>query len=669
MGEQTNSPDNSALYSSSIINTYVKLLKKHYPHVRTNEILSQAGIKSYQVHDERHWFSQKQVDRFFSLLVTVTGNNNIAREAGRYSASPEAMGTMTKSLMGFIGPARLFEYVEKVAADYTRSARFSSKKIGKNAIELTVTPYEGVEEKPYQCENRIGYFEAIINLFHERLPRIEHPECIFNGGRSCRYIVSWQNSPAALMKKWGFIASLALIAFLLYSVFFLPEFPFPWASLASISAIFILNAASGKLERKELVSAIEKLRDSNNELIGNLRLNYNHALMTNEIGQSISKQLQTDEILSRVIEILKKRLDFDRGLLLLATPDKSRLQFKTGYGYTPGQMKSLRAAQFRLDKTDSRGIFVVCYREQTPYLINDVEEILDDLSARSLDFAKKMGSKSFICCPIIYEEQCLGVLAVDNKITKRPLLQSDIDLLMGITPAIGISLRNAFLMENQEKQFFSILKTLAASIDARDFLTAGHSEKVTEYSVAICRELNLSREFTEMIRVASQLHDYGKIGIRDSILKKTGPLSTGEREEFKTHAEKTETILQRINFEGIYREVPMIAGSHHERIDGNGYPRGLKGEEIPLGARIIAVADYFEAITARRHYREPMSEEEAIDTLLEASGQHLDSNVVQAFLRCQNLRQKPHDKHPREQSQEHPQEYPTTGPRAAANHP
>jgi HD-GYP domain-containing protein (c-di-GMP phosphodiesterase class II) len=136
--------------------------------------------------------------------------------------------------------------------------------------------------------------------------------------------------------------------------------------------------------------------------------------------------------------------------------------------------------------------------------------------------------------------------------------------------------------------------------------------------------------------VASLLHDYGKIGIKDSILKKSGPLTGREREEIKTHAVKTQDILERINFRGVYRAVPYIAGCHHERLDGTGYPKGLKGDEIPFGARIIAVADFFEAITAKRHYHVPHSVPEAVAMLEEESGKHFDSSVVRAFLSALN---------------------------------
>lgn len=172
---------------------------------------------------------------------------------------------------------------------------------------------------------------------------------------------------------------------------------------------------------------------------------------------------------------------------------------------------------------------------------------------------------------------------------------------------------------------------MASSIDARDAMTAGHSEKVTEYALGICNELGISKDYCEVIRVAALLHDYGKIGIEDSILKKKGKLNPYERIEIETHAEKTKKILEQIHFEGFYKEVPDIAGSHHEKIDGSGYPKGLKGEEIPLGARIIGVADFFDAITSKRHYREPLPLDIAFQLLEEESGTRFDKKIVNAF--------------------------------------
>jgi HD-GYP domain-containing protein (c-di-GMP phosphodiesterase class II) len=249
-----------------------------------------------------------------------------------------------------------------------------------------------------------------------------------------------------------------------------------------------------------------------------------------------------------------------------------------------------------------------------------------------MEFAQLLGSRSFICCPIVCSDKTLGILAVDNVNSKRPLIESDMSLLMGIASSLGISLRNAEHIEANTRQFNSILQVLAASIDARDSLTAGHSEKVTEYCMGICDELEYTGDYREMIRIAALLHDYGKIGVPDDILKKEGALTAEEYEKVKNHADKTREILERIHFEGMYCDIPEIAGAHHEKIDGTGYPHGLKGEEIPEGAQIIAVADYFDAITSKRHYREPMSIDNAFSVLRGHIGEHFRSDFVEALI-------------------------------------
>ena len=182
-------------------------------------------------------------------------------------------------------------------------------------------------------------------------------------------------------------------------------------------------------------------------------------------------------------------------------------------------------------------------------------------------------------------------------------------------------------------KFAATLKVLAHSIDARDFLTAGHSEKVAEYATGIAMELGKGYDFCQMIRTAALLHDYGKIGIPDTVLKKDGPLTASERALIQTHSEKSRDILEQVPFEGCYQDIPLIALHHHEHWDGTGYPAGLVGEAIPYGARIVAVADFYEAITAKRHYRDPMPVDVALDLLRKESGTHFDPEIVHVFLR------------------------------------
>jgi HD-GYP domain-containing protein (c-di-GMP phosphodiesterase class II)/Tfp pilus assembly protein PilZ len=623
---------NTHPYNSKIIDYYIKLIKQNYSFINVSVLLNYADMKPYEVADQSHWFTQEQVDRFYEKLVQLSGNEQIAREAGRYAASPETIGLIKQYILGLIGPANVFEIINKATLNFTRSSTYESRKISSNSFEITVTPQEGITEKPFQCENRIGFLEAIVMVFGYKRPSVEHTECIFKGAKSCRYIISWQSSRSVLYEKIGIVATLlfAAISLILVAIG-------QWALLVNllhlfVPAVLLLALIIASSEKEDLRASLVHTNDSTDKLLEQIETNYNNTLMTNEIGMVLSSCTNSDDILALIVKIMKNRLDYDRGLIFLANPEASRLVLQAGFGYSPEHRDLLDSVSFHLDRPESKGIFVVSFREQRPFLINDLNEIEENLSTNSLKFVKKIGTQSFICCPIISEGRSIGLLAVDNVKTKRALVESDISRMMGIASIIGISIRNAELIEAKVRQFNSVLQVLAASIDARDSMTAGHSDKVTEYSVGICKQLGLPHDEIEVIRVAALLHDYGKIGVPDAILKKEGKLTAEEYTIVMTHAEITREILSRINFEGIYCKIPEIAGAHHEKIDGSGYPMGLMGPDIPLGAKIIAVADYFEAITAKRHYRDPMPLEPALQLLYDGSGTLFDEQVVDAFI-------------------------------------
>ena len=184
--------------------------------------------------------------------------------------------------------------------------------------------------------------------------------------------------------------------------------------------------------------------------IDQIDINYKNALMINEIGQAISKKLNINDILKNIMHALEMRLDYDRGMILLANPEKTQLIYSAGYGVNEEQLTTVKTTFFHLDNPESRGVFVLSFHEQKPFLVNDIDEIKGDISEKSLEFLKRTGSKSFVCCPIIYEKDSLGVLVVDNIGKKRELTQTDISILMGIAPQIGISINNALLIEQQK---------------------------------------------------------------------------------------------------------------------------------------------------------------------------------------------------------------------------
>lgn len=619
------------LYNTRLLDPFIKLIARRYSHVDIGEIYTFARIMPWEAADHSHWLSQEQVNRFVEKAVELTGNPALPREAGQYGASPESFGTMRSYVLSFVSPHVMFERIGEVISRLLRSSTYTPEWVAPNAIAISVVPKPGVKEELYQCENRVGVFEAVLQSFHYRYPAIEHPECLFKGDSRCLYVIRWEKTAAARYRRarHGTLVAAPLLGML----------PAVWSpswllmTLPTFTSLYLLFAyLETQANLKETRIGLEHLGTSRDQLMELLDSNYNNSMMTSEIGQIISRQTTVDSILDALVKVLQKRLDFDRGMVLLANKEKNSLSFRAGFGHQDKEMKLLSRATFRLDNPASKGVFIKAFHEQVPYLVDDFEEFEQRHTPHSVQLAKALGVKSFVCCPIICDGESIGVLAVDNLKTSRPLMQSDKSLLMGIAPVIGISIRNAELLLAKEKEFRSTLRVLAASIDARDPLTAGHSEKVTEYSIGICDEMKLGSDFRECVRVAALLHDYGKIGVPDAILKKTGRLSTEEYEIIKTHTAQTRDILERINFEGKYADVPLIAGSHHEKWNGNGYPLGLKEEEIHIGARIIAVADHFEAITSQRHYRDPMPISVAIDELQKYSGSYFDPRVVTAFI-------------------------------------
>ena len=620
------------LYNSRIIHSYVQLVKKRYPDVNVKTLLKEAGMKPHEVDDQGHWFTQHQIDLFYEKLVALTGNENIAREAGRFSASPETIGVMRQYILGMATPAKAYQFIEKASTGFTRSSRFESKMMAPDTVQITVTPYAGTNEKPFQCENRKGFFEAVTTIFNHKQPRIDHPECIFKGDSCCRYIISWEKTFFNYLNLFkNYITVVLGASGLLMAPFFQITTLIPIYAVFAV-LILSLSLVAERIEKNNVNEALRNLKDSTDQLVAQIEINYNNRLITREIGHIINGHNHLDDVLREVVAVLDRRLDFDRGLIMMANKEGTLMNFRAGFGYTEEQYRFLQKLYFHLDNPRSKGVFVVCFKEKKPKLINDINDFKDTLSSKSVSFAQKMGAKSFICCPIVCDNESIGILAVDNVQSSRLLVHSDMSLLMGISHFVGISIRHTQHLESQKKQLKSVLKVLVSSIDARDPVTKGHSEWVAEFSAGICEELGLSKEESEVIRVAALLHDYGKIGIPDSMLKKADKLTEHEYEYVKYHVDKTKEILDQINFEGPLKAVPEIAAAHHEKFDGSGYPRGIQGEEIPLGARIIAVADYFEALTANRYYNEPMPPDQVIRILREKSGSFFDQQIVNAFI-------------------------------------
>ena len=227
----------------------------------------------------------------------------------------------------------------------------------------------------------------------------------------------------------------------------------------------------------------------------------------------------------------------------------------------------------------------------------------------------------------------IGVFQAVNK-KDGDFTTEDETTLRALASSAAVAVENAQLVTAQKRLWLSLIETLATTVDARDQQTAGHSKRVTRYAAVIGEEVGLSDEDLERLQAAALLHDYGKIAVRDRFLQKPGKLDEAEFAYMKAHAEKTAEFLGYLDFPPDMREVPEIAAQHHERMDGTGYPKGLRGSEILIGARIVAAADVFDALTAPRYYKPAYSIERTLELIDGMAGDHLDPAIVAAVHRA-----------------------------------
>lgn len=324
------------------------------------------------------------------------------------------------------------------------------------------------------------------------------------------------------------------------------------------------------------------------------------------------------EVSENLLNLVFENLPCERGVVLLYDQKQATLK--------PTVMRSLidNGNSF----SPSRAVTDKAYTENVAVLSMDATT---DARFALRESVILQAIRSVMCAPIASAQRVWGAVYVDTVTTKRTFEQEDLEFLLAMSRQAGIAMENLHLVEEQGKMIESFIRALAASIDARDDLTAGHSARVGRYSSAIAKYMGWASDERKRLYYAGLLHDYGKIGTREAILCKPGKLTPEEYEHIKEHPGHTMRILSQIHFTEEMQDLPLIASSHHEKMDGTGYPYGLVAEQIPLGSRIISVADFFDALTHKRHYREPMPIEEVIQLVRDQSGTAFDTDVVQAF--------------------------------------
>jgi putative nucleotidyltransferase with HDIG domain len=325
-----------------------------------------------------------------------------------------------------------------------------------------------------------------------------------------------------------------------------------------------------------------------------------------------------EELLQSILEDAVKSLDAQRGAIVLWDEVTQQLILKK---VSTGERDIGGRTSF------SRSLAQRCFSRHESLLCRDVNDTPELLMQNSI----ADGTMSSIICALLRSpRKALGVLHLDRGPFQEPFTKEDLSLADALAASVSAGIESAQLMEKQRNLFLQTVTALAQAVELRDSMTGDHTQRVTDYALLLAKSLKVTPREMELIQQGAPLHDIGKIGIKDEILLAPRRLTAEEFEIMKSHTVKGAEILKSIPE---LRDCIPIVRNHHERWDGGGYPDHLKGDRIPLLARIVAVADAFDAMTTQRPYAEPMPLDKAFAEIRDKAGLQFDPDCSRAFLK------------------------------------
>ena len=325
------------------------------------------------------------------------------------------------------------------------------------------------------------------------------------------------------------------------------------------------------------------------------------------------------ELYNLIIREATDLMNTKMGSLMLYDKNKNRLEIVAARGLPK---KVIEATSLK----PGEGIAGLVFKRKHSIFCEDIEK---DPRFKKKNRVKYY-SKSFVSVPLIAGDKVIGVLNVNNKKSRKPFRVEEMKILRVIADEAAMTIQNQSLLKRLEEAYIDTIQTLAKLLDEKIPATKGHSRRVANLTMQLGRRLGIEGKDLLILRDAALIHDIGKIGIPDKILLKPAALNSKERRVVEKHPSVGMDVIGRAEF--FNRFVPIVA-FHHEWYNGKGYPMGLSGEKIPLGARIVAVCDAWDAMISKRPYRDPMKKKDAIRELINGSGTQFDPVVVREFLK------------------------------------
>jgi putative nucleotidyltransferase with HDIG domain len=607
-GEQAmTEPNNINCINSRAI---IEYMRRHYPH-QVPELLaglptSIGALPDLEAYlcDENNWAPSSLLVAMFENAKRITGNPEVAHDIGFESITHRDLGyTQRIFLTLFASPRGVLRQHRRLNEKLNKTKKITLISDTPLKAVLRWDWFEGVKSSHDVCLYNRGIYRAVPTLWGYGPADVVEDPCRFEGGDYCQISINWGISVGRIR------------AFL--------EKLMPRRSRPHDVSAQVLEDALRLVEKDK-----DELKNRSDELQHKLVILKAINDATNQLVASNDMQMVLEKTLKPIIEVL----GFDRALIMTEDERRESLEFQYGRVGTGEDLERLK--RYRIPLSRKENLMVKVYHE-------GVAAVSQDPLAMGLNpqnpIIRNYHPGPSIVCPLDVNERTIGILGVTSGDPGRILNDSDKEYVQIFANNIATAFERERLDRNLRRSYDEIrqsyegaVRALVKAIEVNDEDTGDHSDRVSKVSERIARHLGYNGSQLDDIRFGCILHDVGKIGLASYLeLRKPGPLTPEEYERIKEHPVRGEDILKANLFFNRYR---TIVRNHHERWDGKGYPDGLAGDEIPLEAQIVAIADAYDAMTSDRRYRKAMQPAQAMAEILKCRGTQFSPKTVEAFL-------------------------------------
>ncbi|MCF8032484.1 MAG: HD domain-containing protein [Desulfarculaceae bacterium] len=585
---------NSCLNSRAIID----YIERHYgsPHLLLKGLDEEWGDVDEPLaflRDAHNWVSAGLLARMYANARELTGDARVAFQIGFESVTHQRLGYIQQILLkAWASPRVAVKRLETINRKFNRTKEVELVTQESDHALVRLHWLGDLEISDDFCLMNQGIYSAIPTIWGLPPARVEETKCQFEGDDYCEFDIRWRN-PSLVQR----------VRLLIHNQ----------RSLLSESLAEIEH------DKQLLEHKYSEVQALNRQLMRKIE----QILAIQQASGAILSELDYGKLIPNVLTLFLRTIGYQRAMIMLVDESQQMLRFEEGVGMDPSDLAPMDGYSVPLDR--SSNLLARVAQSGQPLISHDAAQL--NLNPKNI-IIRKYQPQAIVILPLTAQGRVIGILAADRPEGEETVTSMDRDYLGVFANQVALAIENARMYRDLKESFLSTVKSLAQALEAKDPYTRGHSERVTSYAVRLATRLGMPEGEVGMLERLGMLHDVGKIALDRQILNKASKLSDEDMEMVRMHPAWGESIIQPLK---LTKEEMAIVRHHHERYDGGGYPDGLAGNAIPMPARVISVADAFDAMTSDRPYRKAMGLRDALAELDQGAGSQFDRKVVQAF--------------------------------------